>query len=305
MNPYKRRCKVDGCMKRDQGGSLCIQHGGGRKCDISTCALFGLRTCKEHGGSKKCSMDGCTRAVNGKGLRCITHGGGNRCQIDTCDKLAQVRGLCRRHGGVRICNTPDCFAEQKRGGYCVVHRMTPPLFCMEDNCFEKALRNRKCKLHNRRLCQYDNCTLTDRGRGFCAPHGGGQRCVQEDCTLPRAGGGNCRHHGGGIRCAEPGCRAWTTGTQGSGGYCTEHVKLVQQKRKKCTVDGCVKFSQGRNRCLKHGGGRLCSVPGCERIQRRHRVCGQHGGYQLCSEVSCGKTAQLHGLCRAHAGLMRS
>ncbi|OQR90632.1 hypothetical protein ACHHYP_05372 [Achlya hypogyna] len=49
--------------------------------------------CKRHGGGKRCSVENCPKSDQGGGY-CIKHGG-----VSSCKNSAQVKGLCKSHGG--------------------------------------------------------------------------------------------------------------------------------------------------------------------------------------------------------------
>lgn len=69
----------------------------------------------------------------------------------------------------------------------------------------------------------------------------------------------------------------------------------------CSVAGCMKSSQSRGRCIRHGGGKRCSVPECTRGAQATGRCKAHGGGVRCSVSGCEKSSQGSGLCRTHGG----
>ncbi|GAB9467293.1 hypothetical protein Gpo141_00004645 [Globisporangium polare] len=69
----------------------------------------------------------------------------------------------------------------------------------------------------------------------------------------------------------------------------------------CSISGCIKSSQSRGRCIRHGGGKRCSVPECTRGAQATGRCKAHGGGVRCSVNGCEKSSQGSGLCRTHGG----
>lgn len=69
----------------------------------------------------------------------------------------------------------------------------------------------------------------------------------------------------------------------------------------CMAPGCLKTSQSRGLCIRHGGGKRCSVEGCSRGAQATGRCKSHGGGVRCKVPGCGKGSQGSGLCRSHGG----
>ncbi|OEL26250.1 putative WRKY transcription factor 19 [Dichanthelium oligosanthes] len=123
-------CMVRGCTRGAHGGtSLCIGHGGGKRCVIpgcpnAACGQGRSDCCVRHGGGKRCKFEGCAKGAQGNTDYCIRHGGGRRCKFEACTKSAQGRtDFCIKHGGGSRCKFQGCGTSAKWGtDFCSVHR---------------------------------------------------------------------------------------------------------------------------------------------------------------------------------------
>jgi hypothetical protein len=68
-----------------------------------------------------------------------------------------------------------------------------------------------------------------------------------------------------------------------------------------STPGCIKNTQSRGLCIRHGGGRGCEVEGCPRGAQARGKCKTHGGGVRCKAPDCWRSSQGSGLCRAHGG----
>lgn len=82
---------------------------------------------------------------------------------------------------------------------------------------------------------------------------------------------------------------------------TDTQQLKAARGHCCVAPGCVKTSQSRGLCIRHGGGKRCSVEGCSRGAQATGRCKSHGGGVRCKVPGCGKGSQGSGLCRSHGG----
>lgn len=71
--------------------------------------------------------------------------------------------------------------------------------------------------------------------------------------------------------------------------------------KKCSVDGCEKYSKKNGVCLIHGAVlKRCSIEGCNKYPIKGGVCITHGAaLKRCSIEGCDKQAQKGGVCAKH------
>ena len=92
-----------------------------------------------------------------------------------------------------------------------------------------------------------------------------------------------------------------------GGLCWKHGA----KGKKCSMEGCIKFSQMNGICAKHGAKKkrpappMCSIKDCNNFAYRKGCCWTHnkdkGELFVCSVDQCKKFAQKDGKCGKHHG----
>ena len=93
----------------------------------------------------------------------------NVCKTEGCSQRRQLRGFCRRHGGVRACTVAGCFTNEKGGGLCQAHGGGTR--CSIEGCNKGVQRYTLCYGHGgSRLCGVPECTRSDRGTGFCMKH---------------------------------------------------------------------------------------------------------------------------------------
>ena len=123
--------------KAAQGGTtMCIGHGGGKRCSHYGCAKSaqgGTTMCKGHGGGKRCCHYGGDRSAEGATMMCVGHGGGKRCNHEGCDKSA-------RRGGTMIV-TP---VEQLSSTSLPTWRHWPPAGCRQRIGWLPGLRPPRC-----------------------------------------------------------------------------------------------------------------------------------------------------------------
>lgn len=82
------------------------------------------------------------------------------------------------------------------------------------------------------------------------------------------------------------------------------IPIKQYCRRKCKVEGCIKFARFNNACSGHGGRRLCAEAGCERVAQFGHKCSSHGGVKFCSIEGCFRAVQSRGCCKTHGGGVR-
>ena len=139
------------------------------------------------------------------------------CVEPDCKSVA-VRGgktnKCRKHGGGKRCNEPDCKASAIGKTY-------------------------KCVAHGGGVrCNEPDCKASARGKtDKCVAHGGGVRCNESDCKLSAQGKTDkCVAHGGGVRC--PHCIDWLDSRSGSSyydNYCATCFKVIFPNDEKSKV----------------------------------------------------------------------
>lgn len=146
-----RLCERPGCGKCAQGStSLCIAHGGGRRCTFPNCNK-GARDkffCAAHGGGKRCKVDGCKKAAAGGTDLCTAHGGGRRCSVANCTKSAQsATPYCVKHGGGRQCSVEGCEKVARgRTANCASHG--GGIRCKLSGCNKAAIgKQQLCRVH--------------------------------------------------------------------------------------------------------------------------------------------------------------
>lgn len=106
---------------------------------------------------------------------------------------------------------------------------------------------------------------------------------------PRTGGSG---PGSGRICAAPDC----VKSSQSRGLCIRHGG-----GKRCAVEGCTRGAQATGRCKSHGGGVRCKVDGCEKSSQGSGLCRTHGGGKICLFPGCKKGTQRGGKCSTHGG----
>ncbi|RHY85335.1 hypothetical protein DYB37_006038 [Aphanomyces astaci] len=152
------------------------------------------------------------------------------------------RGVCKRHGGGRLCLIPDCQNSAVGLEYCVSHG-------------------------GGKGCLREECTKAAQVGGYCKAHGGGSRCQVDGCKKSSQTNGRCRLHGGGKRCTAPGC---TKGAQRLG-LCAAHggYHICQHE------SGCPRKDRGGGYCETHRRDLECSSVGCKRLRKAHGLCTTH------------------------------
>jgi hypothetical protein len=79
------------------------------------------RFCFTHGGQPICSHALCSNFAQAGG-RCIKHGYKKpTCIVDGCSNQRVEHGLCKRHGGHRLCNVINCTHHVFRHNMCRSH----------------------------------------------------------------------------------------------------------------------------------------------------------------------------------------
>jgi hypothetical protein len=73
---------------------------------------------------RNCSTPGCTKKAQVKGL-CKSHGGVRNCLHPGCTKRQLSRGRCFAHGGGKTCTRRGCNKQGDRGGLCGFHASHP------------------------------------------------------------------------------------------------------------------------------------------------------------------------------------
>ena len=64
---------------------------------------------------KLCSVQECVNQAQVKGL-CRSHGGVRYCSELGCNRAITLRGRCNMHGGKRICRIPECTRKDRGRG---------------------------------------------------------------------------------------------------------------------------------------------------------------------------------------------
>ena len=94
---------------------------------------------------------------------------GNSCKTEGCGQRRQLKGFCRRHGGVTSCTVDGCSTNNKGGGLCQAHGGGKR--CTIGGCNKCAQRYGLCHGHGgTRICSVPDRTRSDRGSRFCVRH---------------------------------------------------------------------------------------------------------------------------------------
>ncbi|KAH9149227.1 hypothetical protein LEN26_004324 [Aphanomyces euteiches] len=107
------------------GSWKCLFHRRRSRCLVANCAnqVYARSLCVRHGGRRQCQHDNCTmnQRVGNFCSRHATAGLKKMCAEPGCGKQAHARGRCVRHGGGRLCKTPNCIMHARHGAYCSHH----------------------------------------------------------------------------------------------------------------------------------------------------------------------------------------
>ena len=163
------------------------------------------------------------------------------CRILGCPRRIRSRGLCKSHGGGRICNENHCSKSAHNGLFCVGHG-------------------------GGKRCTGFECSNAAQSKGLCKAHGGGARCKATGCTKSSQGRSLCRAHGGGKRCVFKGC---DKGAQ-RGSFCATHGGF-----RPCKFNPCLRTDRGGGYCEIHRAGRMCSFEDCKKLSKAENLCTMH------------------------------
>lgn len=163
-------------------------------------------------------------------------------------------------------------------------------------CSKFCGEQKVCAFHR---CIMFKCENKRTSKGMCNKHYlvSSRRCTFEGCRNMEVSKGLCRRHSGGNdkrkRCSENGCSSIAQ----KDGKCYAHG----EGHKRCIVDGCLNASRRGGRCISHGAEkRKCSESECLNRAVKGGVCVTHGAIQKrCSIEGCENRTQEGGRCKAH------
>ena len=116
--------------------------------------------------------------------------------------------------------------------------------------------------------------------------------------------GLCWKHGAkGKKCSIEGCTKYSQ----KNGVCSRHGgKKKRPDPPRCSIEGCSHFAFSKGCCWTHGAekGKLCSVDQCTKFAQKDGKCGKHHGNvtkkrKLCNYDGCKKFSQVGGRCKTH------
>ena len=164
------------------------------------------------------------------------------CRVEGCTRTLRSRGLCRRHGGGKICQVCDSLARAS-SNYCAAHGGLQQ--CASEGCDNLAQSKGLCRRHGGgRLCRVPTCQKGAQLGGLCRLHGGLKICSKKDCGKVCQRGTLCVLHSQTQHCKHQGCDAIS---RGGGSYCAAH-------RPTCQVPECTRFGKLNGLCVKHLAG---------------------------------------------------
>ena len=164
------------------------------------------------------------------------------CKVDGCTRTQRSRGLCRKHGGGKICQHCNSPARSS-SNYCAAHGGLQQ--CAFEGCVNLALSKGLCRRHGGgRLCRVPTCQKGAQLGGLCRLHGGLKICSKKDCGKVCQRGTLCVLHSQTQHCKHQGCDAIS---RGGGSYCAAH-------RPTCQVPECTRFGKLNGLCVKHLAG---------------------------------------------------
>ncbi|EQC30500.1 hypothetical protein SDRG_11816 [Saprolegnia diclina VS20] len=210
-----------------------------------------------------CFFNGCTNPRLPMSVKCDFHKHRLQCLDDGCHNQVYARHRCVRHGGKLRCAHPTCDRNVRLGAFCSSHgQSTAKRHCSEPGCTTQAHARGLCVRHGGgRPCAAPGCPLHARTRGFCARHA-------RHTNNPNNNSSSSINNISNIAQlpVTPPPRLPPTPTV---------LPTIEPRRKPCIIHGCLRRAHARQRCVRHGGGRLCAVPDCTSHARTGGVCCRH------------------------------
>ena len=77
---------------------------------------------------KQCCADGCTNFAQLRGM-CKAHGGISKCRVHGCTHRTLSKGVCFKHGGGKHCTVPHCHRSVQQRGFCHRHHAHTKVNC--------------------------------------------------------------------------------------------------------------------------------------------------------------------------------
>ena len=71
---------------------------------------------------KQCRVFECTKFAQLRGV-CKAHGGYSNCRVENCSNRCISKGVCFKHGGGKTCSVPHCQRAIQKNGRCHRHRI--------------------------------------------------------------------------------------------------------------------------------------------------------------------------------------
>ena len=77
---------------------------------------------------RRCGMEGCTNFAQLRGM-CKAHGGISKCRVHGCTHRTLSKGVCFKHGGGKHCTVPHCHRSVQQRGFCHRHHAHTKVNC--------------------------------------------------------------------------------------------------------------------------------------------------------------------------------